>query len=71
MITKEQLEAESDSLDYCPFCGGKAEFRTNKSKQILIVHYPESGVVCPAIFEQYCESFEQGKTWWNKRKDYG
>jgi len=65
MHTKEQLEVESEWLQLCPFCGGKAEFRTNKSQQILIVHYPESGVNCPARFEQYCESFEQGKSWWN------
>ena len=66
-ITKEDLENNSKLLYDCPFCGGKAEFVTNKSKQIIIQHFPESGVCCPARYEQYCETFAQGMDWWNTR----
>jgi hypothetical protein len=65
---KVDFKKESESLIPCPFCNGKAEFVTNKSKQIIIQHHPESGVCCPARYEQYCDSFEQGRKWWNTRK---
>jgi hypothetical protein len=71
MIDKEQLKEQSACLSDCPFCGGKAEFATNKSEQILIRHFPEAGVNCPARFDQYCESFAQGRRWWNTRQNNG
>jgi len=61
------LKSESETLKPCPFCDGKAEFATNKSKQIMIHHFPELGVCCPARMEQYCDSFDQGRSWWNTR----
>lgn len=67
--TKEELAKRSEFLYDCAFCGGKAEFATNKSEQLLIRHFPELGVNCPARFEQYCDSFEQGVIWWNKRSN--
>ena len=66
-ITKEELIKESYTLHDCPFCGGKAEFITNKSNQIIIQHLPESGVNCPARYEQYTDSFDIGRLWWNTR----
>lgn len=57
----------SYKLEKCPFCGGLAHFSKNKSEQLIINHYPESGVNCPARFEQFCDSFEQGIKWWNTR----
>jgi hypothetical protein len=67
MINKETLEKESATLLVCPFCGGKAVFATNKSEQILIQHFPDAGVTCPARYDQYCDSFDQGRLFWNKR----
>jgi hypothetical protein len=64
---KEQCKKESETLLPCPFCAGEAKFATNKSLQIMIRHFPESGVCCPARYDQFCDSFEQGKTWWNTR----
>lgn len=64
-ITKEILKEESEKLDLCPFCNCKAEFITNKSKQIILQHRPEIGVVCPARCEIYCESFEFGFSLWD------
>ena len=69
MYSKEELKKESETLDSCPFCGGYAEFVTNKSEQIMIQHHPESGINCPARYEQYCDSFDQGRNWWNNRID--
>jgi len=66
-ITKEELLKESATLHDCPFCGGKAEFVTNKSNQIIIQHLPAAGVVCPARYEQYTDSYEIGRLWWNTR----
>lgn len=66
-MNKEILEKESATLNACLFCGGKAEFVTNKSGQIIIQHHPESGIICPARYEQYCDSFDIGREWWNKR----
>jgi hypothetical protein len=54
-------------LDLCPFCGGKSEFIRKKDGQLMIVHYPPSGVVCPARWEAVCDSEEQGAIWWNSR----
>jgi len=68
MITKEQLKKESVSLLLCPFCSGKAEFSfMNDGVRLHIHHYPEAGVNCPARFDQYCETFDQGRKWWNTR----
>ena len=63
----EECKKESKTLEVCPFCGGKAEFATNKSLQIMIRHFPELGVCCPARYEQFCDSFDQGREWWNTR----
>ena len=68
-LNKETLDKESATLLPCPFCGGKAEFITNKSEQIVIQHHPNSGICCPARYEQYCDDFEQGRFFWNKRLD--
>ena len=68
-LDKETLKAESATLMMCPFCGGTAEFVTNKSKQIIVQHHPDSGICCPARYEQYCDSFEQGRGWWNGRME--
>lgn len=65
-MNKKELTEASARLMPCPFCSGKAEFVTNK-QGLLIVHYPESGVNCPARFEQYCDNFVMGMSWWNKR----
>jgi len=66
-IPEDVLKKESTILLPCPFCNGKAEFITNKSHQIIIQHLPEAGVCCPARYYQYCESFDQGRFFWNKR----
>jgi len=66
-ITKEIIKEESEKLDVCPFCECKTEFITNKSKQIILQHRPEIGVLCPARCEIYCESFEFGFSLWNKK----
>ena len=71
MYKKEILEAESKTLKECPFCGGECKFATNKSEQIIIRHFPEIGVICPVRYEQYCESFDQGRLWWNFRLGHG
>jgi len=65
----EQAKEESQTLIPCPFCKGKAEFAIGKNEKapLHIRHFPESGVNCPARFEQYCDTFEQGKKWWNTR----
>lgn len=67
MHTKETLEIETKTLELCPFCAGKAHFSTNKSEQILLEHFPESGVICPARSSQFCESFDEGRRLWNNR----
>jgi len=68
-MNKEQIKLESSTLNTCPFCGGKAEFHTSKNDKapLHIHHFPDAGVNCPARFDQYCDSFEQGREWWNKR----
>lgn len=65
--SKEILAKESATLRSCPFCGGECKFITNRSEQIIIQHFPDSGVICPVRYEQYCESFDQGRLWWNIR----
>lgn len=67
MRTKEELKRESATLRLCPFCNCKAEFATNKSEQILLQHYPDLGVNCPARCEIYCDTFDFGREIWNKR----
>lgn len=57
----------SAELEPCPFCSGKANFIINKSGQIILQHQPESGVMCPARYEGYCDTFSQGIRWWNSR----
>jgi hypothetical protein len=54
-------------LDACPFCGGPAEFVRKKDGQLLVAHYPASGVVCPARWEAVIDTPEQGAAWWNRR----
>jgi len=53
----------------CPFCYGEATFLKNKEQpdKLMVAHYPKKGVVCPARFEQFCDSVEQGLSWWNDR----
>ena len=67
-FTKEQLSNESSKLWSCPFCGGMAEFTTNKSEQLMIEHLPDAGVCCPTRYFQVCDTFEIGYSWWNSRK---
>ena len=67
IFKKEQLKKESELLNLCPFCKGKAEFTTDKSHNLIIQHLPELGVICPARFYQVCDTFEMGRSWWNKR----
>jgi len=66
---EEDCKEESKTLTPCSFCGGKAEFYVSKNERapLHIRHLPDSGVCCPARFDQYCDNFEQGKSWWNKR----
>jgi hypothetical protein len=63
----KECKVQSESLQPCPFCGGEAKFVTDKSKHIVLQHFPEAGVCCPARYDQFCDSFEQGKEWWNTR----
>ena len=68
-LDKETWEAESATLKACPFCGGKAEFYVGKNEKapLHVRHIPDSGVICPARYDQFCESFDQGRSFWNKR----
>ena len=68
-LDKETLKAESETLAPCPFCGGAAEFCVGRNDHapLQVRHWPESGVNCPARWEQFCETFEQGRAWWNGR----
>jgi len=68
-MNKEELNKESATLIPCPFCSGKAEFHMSKNNKapLHIHHYPEPGMVCPARMDQVCDSFEQGRRWWNTR----
>lgn len=63
---KEQFKKETETLEICPFCGGDAEFVTNKSKQIMLQHHPKAGVICPARCECYCDTFDFGRKLWNQ-----
>ena len=56
-------------LDQCPFChGGEVKlFRKKNCPLPIIAHYPAKGVVCPARFEQFCDTPEIGAAWWNDR----
>ena len=56
-------------LDECPFChGGFTGFLKSKGHSMLtLVHRPDKGVNCPARYEDYCDSQEQGAKWWNNR----
>jgi hypothetical protein len=68
-MDKETIKAESATLLLCPFCGGKAEFYVSKNEKapLCIRHLPESGVNCPVRYDQHCDTFEQGRRWWNGR----
>ena len=58
------------TLDECPFChGGETLFLENPKSPhlVMIVHWPDKGVNCPARMEQVCDSQEQGVAWWNDR----
>ena len=68
-MDKETLERESATLKACPFCRGKTEFYASKNDRapLHIRHIPDSGVACPARYDQFCESFEMGRAWWNGR----
>jgi len=68
-IPDEVLKAETKTLLPCPFCKGSAVFATNKSHQIMIQHFPDAGVCCPARYDQYCDSFDQGRFFWNTRQE--
>jgi hypothetical protein len=61
---KEECKGQSKKLPLCPFCKEKAEFVVSQSGQLMIQHFPVSGVNCPARYEQYCDSFQQGLSWW-------
>lgn len=65
-ISKELLNNQTKLLSFCPFCGEKAEFVTNKSNQIILQHHPPIGIICPARYEGYCETFDFGLKSWNK-----
>lgn len=74
MITKNEInnalwEEKNKRLLPCPFCGGKTEFHETKNEKapLNIRHIPEAGVNCPVRFDQFCESFDQGEKWWNRR----
>ena len=69
-LDKNVLVCRSAMLGRCPFCGGKAEYYLAKNDKapLCIRHVVASGVNCPARwFDQHCESYEQGKLWWNGR----
>ena len=68
-FTKEDLKTVSGRLIPCPFCGGTAEFYLSKNANasLCIRHIPKSGIICPALYDQYCETFENGQRWWNQR----
>ena len=70
-LDKETVKAESETLSLCPLCGGNAEFYISKNEKapLHIRHLPDSGVNCPARYDQFCESFEQGRNWWNGRME--
>ena len=56
-------------LDECPFChSGSTGFLKSRGHQMLMIaHRPAAGVVCPARYEQYCDSQDQGASFWNCR----
>jgi len=69
-MNNEELKKESATLIPCPFCGnGETGFHISKNNKapLHIYHYPEKGVCCPARMDQVCDSFEQGRRWWNTR----
>ena len=66
-MNKTQLAEESAALLACPFCAGAAAFHAEKDGKLHLHHYPEPGIICPARFDQYCDSFKQGREWWNIR----
>jgi hypothetical protein len=64
------IKNQTVKLDECPFChGGETKFLGNPASPhlLMIVHYPDKGVICPARYEQVCDSQEQGAAWWNDR----
>ena len=65
---KEECKRQSENLPLCPFCKGKAEFVVSQSGQLMIQHLPLAGVICPARYQQYCDTFEQGMGWWRYLK---
>ena len=62
-----ELERETLTLQTCPFCFNIAEFYKNRDGKLFIRHHPPKGVVCPARYEQQCDSYDQGRRWWNDR----
>lgn len=69
MYSEQQLIEESKTLEQCPFCACVAKFSTNKSENLLLEHFPDSGVNCPARCSQICDSFDDGKRLWNTRPE--
>ena len=65
-IKKEELTV---ALDECPFChtGETTFLKSDQHHMLQIIHWPLRGVNCPARMEQYCDSQEQGASWWNDR----
>jgi len=63
------VREQTKTLLVCPFCRGKAEFyvSNNEKAPLHIRHIPESGVNCPVRWDQFCETFEMGRAWWNRR----
>lgn len=51
----------------CPFCGGVAEFYKDTSGNLCIRHLPDKGVICPARYDQFCDTEAMGALWWNTR----
>lgn len=64
---KTEEEIESLTLQLCPFCLNIAEFYKTKDGKLHIKHHPPKGVVCPARYDQQCDSYDQGRRWWNDR----
>lgn len=65
-MDKEEVKEQSEQLRWCPFCGHDAEFYLSKNEKALLCirHIPPSGVNCPARYDQFCGTFEQGFKWW-------
>ena len=55
-------------LDPCPFCRKDPEFGLDfKTGHFELRHYPDSGVICPAVILAYCEDAAFARRLWNWR----